>query len=233
MRDSFTGTFRAGGWILRTPAALALMLIGLFYDSLIRLYYTVSSNVYRLLQLPEAVWGFVGAGASLVGIGVALMCERMTTRWSASANFCFVTALVFLGCLALANPVPIWGIFLLLPMLTVMRFLQYFLSHYLNQVTPSPQRATVLSFKGVSMNLSYGLLTQLFGVTTAALSTREPFAAAPDPEFAAFAKALTWWPGYFALVSAMLFLFLRLLYRKSLTTLIVEGRQANSGKAAP
>ena len=81
IRESFAGTLRAGSWILRSPAATSLILIGLFYDSIIRVFYTVLSNVYRLFKLPEWCWGIVGAIASIVGIGVALLCERMAAKF--------------------------------------------------------------------------------------------------------------------------------------------------------
>ncbi len=227
IRESFSGTLRAGRWILRSPAATILMLIGLFYDSIIRVFYTVSSNVYKLIKLPEWTWGFVGAAASIVGIGVALLCERMAKGCSASVNFAVVTILTFTGCMALANPVPLWGVVLLLPMLTAMRFLQYFLSYYLNQVTPSEQRATVLSFKGASMNLAFGLLTQIFGVVTAQFLWSEKFALISSPELAAFAYTLTWSPGYFAIGAILLFTLTRWRYGKGLTLLIEDGKVDN------
>jgi hypothetical protein len=170
----------------------------------------------------------VGAAASIVGIGVALLCERMAKGCSASVNFALVTILTFAGCMALANPVPLWGVVLLLPMLTAMRFLQYFLSYYLNQVTPSEQRATVLSFKGASMNLAFGVLTQIFGVVTAQFLWSEQFEGSPDPELAAFAHTLTWWPAYFAIGVILLFTFTRWRYGKGVTMLIEEGKTKNA-----
>ncbi len=232
IRESFSGTIRAGRWILQSPAASTLLLIGLFYDSIIRVFYTVSSNVYKLIKLPEWTWGFVGASASIIGIGVALLCERMAKNCSPSVNFMLVTILTFAGCMALANPVPLWGVVLLLPMLTSMRFLQYFLSLYLNQVTPSEQRATVLSFKGASMNLSFGILTQIFGIVTAHFLWSEEFTDLPNPELAAFAYTLTWWPAYFAIGVALLFTFTRWRYGKGLNMLIKEGKTLNSDSVA-
>ena len=112
------------------------------------------------------------------------------------------------------------GIILLLPMFTSMRFLQYFLSHYLNKVTPSKQRATVLSFKGLSMNLSFGILTQVFGVLTAQLYLTGRFDRMVDPELAAFRYCLKGWPIYFVFGCVTLHAFIRLKHRKSLTELI-------------
>ena len=43
VKESFSGTLSAGRWILNTPSATVLILIGLFYDSIIRVFYTVLS----------------------------------------------------------------------------------------------------------------------------------------------------------------------------------------------
>src|SRR5262249_33679609 len=100
------------------------------------------------------------------------------------------------GLVALAHPIPGWaGVFILAPLMLSMRFLQYFLSHYLNAVTDSSRRATVLSFRSLTMNLAYGSLTLLFGWQTAFLSGRLQL---PNDDPHVFATALTWWPWWFA-----------------------------------
>lgn len=220
IKESFRGTLRAGKWILNTPAATVLLLIGLFYDSIIRVFYTVLSNIYRVLKIPEWSWGFVGAIASIVGIGVAILCEKMANKYTPSINFGVVTLLTFFGCLALSLAIPGWGILLLLPMFTSMRFLQYFLSHYLNKVTPSKQRATVLSFKGLTMNLAFGILTQIFGIITAQVYLSGKFDQMIDPELEAFEYCLKWWPVYFTIGCLLLHVFVRLKYKKNLTRII-------------
>ena len=144
----------------------------------------------------------------------------MVNKFTPSINFGVVTVLTFLGCLAVSLAIPGLGIILLLPMFTSMRFLQYFLSHYLNKVTPSKQRATVLSFKGLSMNLSFGILTQVFGVLTAQLYLTGRFDRMVDPELAAFRYCLKGWPIYFVFGCVTLHAFIRLKHRKSLTELI-------------
>jgi hypothetical protein len=144
----------------------------------------------------------------------------MATKLSPGINFGVVTILTFLGCIALSLAVPGWGVILLLPMFSAMRFLQYFLSHYLNKVTPSEQRATVLSFKGLSTNLAFGILTQVFGVLTARIYLSNKFNDAADPQLSAFKYSLEWWPYYFSVGVIILFGFIRLKYRKSITMLI-------------
>jgi len=226
-RHALTASFLAMGeaarWIVRTPAALVLVLYTLFYDSLVRLFYTVASNVYRLLEIPEKVFGLIGAAVSLLGIGVAWLCERLLRAWSPGANFLFVTVLVFAGCVALAHPVPQWGVVFLLPLLVSMRFLQYFGSHYLNAITPSARRATILSFRGLATNVAFGVVTKAFGSLTTGIKAGMPEPMDPqERQQAAFAGALEWLPWYFGAVAAGLFLFVRLRYRTSLNGLIRE-----------
>jgi hypothetical protein len=75
-----------------------------------------------------------------------------------------------------------------------MRFLHFFLSHYMNAIVPSEQRATALSFRGLSMNLAYGGMTLLFGWHTAWLAQDMNLSA---QDMAVFAQSLQWWPWFF------------------------------------
>ena len=77
------------------------------------------------------------------------------------------------------------------------------------------------------MNLSFGLLTQLFGIITAQFLWSDQFASRPNPELAAFAHTLTWWPAYFAIGATLLFTFTRWRYGKGLTVLIEKGKTLN------
>jgi hypothetical protein len=59
---------------------------------------------------------------------------------------------------------PYWGI---LPMIAVfigLMMTSFFTSHYLNALTPSHQRATVLSFKGLAFSAAYGFVGVVFAV---------------------------------------------------------------------
>jgi hypothetical protein len=87
------------------------------------------------------------------------------------------------------------GIVLVVPLFMSMRFLQFFLSHYMNAVVASEQRATALSFRGLSMNLAYGSITLLFGWHTGWLAHAKGLS--PD-DIHVFAASMTWWPWWFA-----------------------------------
>ncbi len=194
--SSWRGIRTAAAWIWSTPAPLLLLTLGFLLDSIVRLFYTVASNYYRLVGIEEAWFGVISVAGSLLAFASTGWMEWLVRRRSAAFNFALVIAMVAWGLLALAHPVRGWGgIALLAPILLSMRFFQFFLSHYLNELTDSAHRATVLSFKSLSMNLAYGTLTLLFGWQTAFLAGRLGLKN-EDPQV--FAAALTWWPWWFA-----------------------------------
>ncbi len=195
VRASLRGIREAGVWLWRTPVPLLLMTLGFLLDSIVRTFYTVSSNFYRLIGLPEASFGVISVAASLAAFFTSHWMEWLVKHRSAKFNFGLVIAMVAWGMVVLAHPIPgWWGILALAPLLLSMRFFQFFLSHYLNEATSSELRATVLSFKGMTMNLAYGVVTLLFGWQTAHLAGRLGVGS-DDPRV--FAASLTWWPWWF------------------------------------
>ncbi|MCB1095711.1 MAG: MFS transporter [Verrucomicrobiae bacterium] len=226
VKDSFRNTLRTGGWILRTPPVLLLIVLGMFFDSFIRLYYTVSSEFFRLLDIPVKHFGYIGAVGSLIGMGAAFIVVRMVKAWSPSRNFLVLSVCVLSGLsgLALARPeFGYWGVLLVLPLWLGMRFLHYFLSQYLNASVDSRHRATVLSFKGLSMNLSYGVITLLFGLQTALLRGRLMESDGVESDAVkreVFATALPWWPVAFLIAGCLLYLAVRLSCRSPLRKLL-------------
>ena len=116
---------------------------------------------------------------------------------------------VFASLQAAAHPQAEWlGVALIMPLMLGMRFLHFFLSHYLNAVVDSSRRATALSFRGLTMNLAYGVMTLLFGWHTHWISQQ---LSIPAEDSRVFAASLTWWPWWFAgtLGAALLFMRLR------------------------
>ncbi|WP_395741078.1 MFS transporter [Prosthecobacter sp.] len=196
IRETWVSILQTGGWMWRTKAAFALILFGVVFDSMIRLFLTVASNFYRLVGIEEGWYGVIGTGVSLLGLATAGLMETSAKAMSARQNFTWLALMVFGGLMAAAHPQPGWaGIALVVPLFLSMRFLQFFLSHYLNEIVDSGQRATALSFRGLTINLAYGLLTLLFGWQTKweagclHLGTDDP---------RVFAESLTLWPWWFA-----------------------------------
>lgn len=196
VRASWLSIREAGAWVWRTPVAFLLITLGFLLDSIVRLFYTVASNFYRLIGIAEASFGVISVVASLAAFFTSSWMEWLVKHRSVRFNFGLVIGMIVWGLLVLAHPVQgWWGVLLLAPILLSMRFFQFFLSHYLNEATPSSHRATVLSFKGMTMNLAYGGVTLLFGWQTAGIAQRLNVGS-EKPEV--FAAALTWWPWWFA-----------------------------------
>lgn len=153
---------RAGGWIMRTPMALAIILYAMTLDHTLRMLVTLTSKYYRLIDLPEASFGLLGSLVAVIGLFVPRLARIMAEQLSPGRN------VLVLGCgsvaalLLLGFFVPYWG---LVPMMVVfigLMLTSYFTSHYLNAITDSGQRATVLSFKGLALNAAYGVIGLLF-----------------------------------------------------------------------
>lgn len=199
LQETVTALRGIGGaarWIWHSHAALTLMVFGVVFDSIIRLFLTVSSNFYRLVGVPEAWYGVIATVASLLGLLTAGLMERLSGRYTAGKNFAWLAIVTFASLQFAAHPQPGWlGVALIMPLMLGMRFLQFFLSHYLNAVVDSSHRATVLSFRGMTMNLAYGVMTLLFGLHTHWLEGRLHLKAEDTRVFAA---SLAWWPWWFA-----------------------------------
>jgi MFS family permease len=196
LRASWRNIRSAASWVWRTPVPFLLITLGFLLDSIVRLFYTVASNYYRYVGIAVGSFGVISVAVSLAAFFTSGWMEWLVRHRSVRFNFGLVIAMIVWGLAVLAHPVHgWWGIVLLAPILLSMRFLQFFLSHYLNEATPSSHRATVLSFRGLTVTLAFGGVTTLFGWQTAYLSTRM-HVGSEDPSV--FAAALTWWPWWFA-----------------------------------
>lgn len=208
---AWAGICQSAKWIWRTPAALALILLGFQLDSATRIFYTINSLYFRLIEIPEFYYGFIGAGFSLLALACSPLMEWMTHHLKPFWNFMIVEACLFSGLFLASLAVPRWGLLLPMPLWLAGRFLPFFHSAYINQVTPSERRATVLSFRGLSMNLVYGLLSLAYGWQYAVLKDNFPDAArtashGPDP---LLLMAMQWWPWCFLASFIALLLFSR------------------------
>ncbi len=192
VRTTWRVTLATGRWILHTPLALGVILAGMCFDSIVRLFLTVASNYYRLIALPDAVFGLIGSGFAVIGFFAPVLARRLVSRWKIEGNFTLVAALTIAGLAGVSLIWPIYGLIWLAPLGVAMSLIQFFVSHYLNKVvTDSRQRATVLSFRGLAFNLAYGVVGLLFAGLTHFLGKHSP----PD---LVFVKALGWLPWYFA-----------------------------------
>lgn len=230
--EVLAGSFRqmasAAAFIVRSPAALVLILTGMLYDGFMRLFYTVGSNYYRLLGIPEACNGIILAGSSLIGIGTAVVVEKLAGSLKPSQNLGMVAVFIFAGLAGIALQITAWhgwaGVLFVVPFWLGMRSLHYFLSQYLHRVTGSAHRATVISFKGLAMNLAYGAAMWGFGTQTAWLRLHHAPELAPLTKEASDVRLLSLampaWPWLFAILASLLVLWVRARWHKGLTGLL-------------
>ncbi len=202
VRATVAGTLRqtlnAGRWIFTTPVALLIILAGMGMDSVIRLFLTLGSNYYRLIAMPEWAYGMIGSAFAVLGFFTPRLAQLLAGRQSMGRNLTITGALAFTGLCITALVWPVWGVLAIIPLGVAMSFLQFFVSHYLNQsVTNSSLRATVLSFKGLAFNLAYGSA----GLVFAGFTRMQGGTESAD---AVFAQALGLLPWVFAALMAAL-----------------------------
>ena len=134
-------------------------------------------------------------------------------------NLVFTSTLILLG---LSGMCFFWSWVGLLPamlLFSCMYMIGFFLSHYLNQATSSEQRATVLSFKGLFLNLGYGAIGLMYALLLVFLRKQ---ATLTDPGLVeaalknqVFINSLPWFVGYFAILLFVLLIFVRVALRQS------------------
>lgn len=216
IKAAFKMTFGAGGWILRTPLALSVILAGLIFDSIARMVITLSSQYYRVIELPEATFGIIGALVAALGLFIPKAALNFSRRFSPSVNFGITALIALAGLFGMTLFWPIYGLIPALILFSAMQLTGFFISHYLNQITDSAQRATVLSFKGLSYNLAYGLLGILYSLLISGL--RPGIASKLDPfsetllQKEVFVSAMQWFPWTLVIAVGLFILFVRRLF---------------------
>lgn len=160
---------RAGGWILKTPVALFVILAGVLMDSVARLFLTFSSSYFRIIDIPEAAFGLIGAAMGGLGLLISPVARRLVARNSLAQNYLLVATTVLIGLIGVACRWTYGGVIFILPLAGAMMALGYMVSYYLNAIVDSGHRATVLSFKGVAFNLGYGFISLLFALVLRAV----------------------------------------------------------------
>ena len=194
-------------WLLKSPLALFLIAAGLLHDSIIRLIMTLSSNYYRLVDIPTAWFGVVGVGLGVFGFVVPTVGRRLVEQRSITFNFSLLVVLTLTGLIGIAFKVPYYGVAFVALLGTVMGLLNFFLSNYLNAMIDSSERATVLSFRGLAFNMGYGFVSVLFAVLMRHLTAD----ASPETtQQTIFAASLFWLPWYFLLSLLPLAAFARI-----------------------
>lgn len=199
-------TLETARWVFTTPRTLVIVVIGLAIDSIVRNFATINSSYYRIIELPEWSFGFIGATIGLLGWFVPAIAKNLNSRFGTLANLGIAAVFSLVGLAAL---IPAWPLFGLLPamlLMTTLGFLSFTVSRALHSATDSSKRATVLSVKGLAFNLGYGLFS---------LGFSRLLAGFPDhPAGTALRSALFWQVPAFALATVVLFAWANMLWKR-------------------
>ena len=211
VRQAFALTLKAGLWILQTPFALSIILFGMLLDGIIRMIITLSSQYYRMIELPEATFGLIGALVALLGFFVPKMAKQIAESRPSWHGLMVTSSLALLGLVTMNLFLPYAGLIPALITFSAMYFNGFFVSYHINKVTSSKQRATVLSFKGLSYNLAYGVLGVLYALL---IKLKKQALAGDHIEDLVFIDTFVWFPTSFVICFFILLIIWRLWLRK-------------------
>ena len=193
---AFRLTLNTGAWIFRTPFVLAVIVVGMLLDSALRMVVTLASQYYRMVALPESMFGVLGAMTAVAGIFIPRLALRVAE--SRSPAFCLgsTAATALAGLAGMAFFWPYLGLIPALVAFSALSMVGFYVSYFVNRRTSSERRATVLSFKGVAYNLAYGLIgvayASVLEVEKAGLQTVG--ASSQAVENAIFRQTFVWFP---------------------------------------
>jgi MFS family permease len=197
--QSFIQTWSTAKWIAHTPVVLVIILGGFVIDSVVRVFITLGSQYFRLIELPEAIYGLIFSAFSLVNFAMASVGKRLVEKRSAFFNFNVMAALAVVGLTGSAFLWRGWGLVPVFIAMSAMPLINFLLSSYLNTESPSKLRATILSFKGLALNLAYGTLGILYALLIAHIKGQLNLTG-EELQDAAFAKSLSWLPAGFGVL---------------------------------
>ncbi len=189
--QAFGLTLKAGLWILKTPFALAVILFGMLFDGIIRMVITLSSQYYRMIDLPESSFGIIGSLVAMLGLVIPKIAKKIAENRSPQYALFITLFLTVTGLVAMSFFWPYSGFLPALITFSAMYFTGFFVSFYINKVASSDQRATVLSFKGLAYNVSYGVLGVLYALL---LKIKKQGIISEDIENIVFMETFSWFP---------------------------------------
>jgi MFS family permease len=206
---SWRQSVAASRWIWLTAFPFGVILAAMVLDSVVRQFLTLASEYWSVIELPIASYGLIGSGMALMGVFVPKFARIMADTYSPVQNFVFVGVGVLLGLIGLSMALPYWGILPTILLYAGIQMTGYFVSRYLNETAPSEQRATVLSFRGLSTNFVYAAVALLYaGLIVSIRADHLPVVEGGGAavEDAVFVESLGWFPGFFLVLSLCVFL---------------------------
>lgn len=204
----------AARWTLAHRFVLFVILAALALDSVGRQFVVLASEYWRAIDIPVSWFGFVGAGLSMLGIVNARISRYLVNHHAPLSNFLILSAILMTGLCGIALIIPYWGVIFAIGAFAMMSMVQFQSSFYINREVDSRQRATVLSFRGLALNLGLGLASLLYTALVAGLRTAaDPTLATGELERQVFNESLLAFPFYYLLLFVLLIIAARVAVR--------------------
>ena len=192
-------TLNTARWVLTNRVLLVAILIGVAIDSITRNFATINSSYFRMIELPEWTYGFIGAIMGVMAWFIPAIAKRLNERFSMLANLGFTAVTSLIGLIIVVPMWPIYGVLPAIFLMTMIGFLSFTLSRVLHQEADSSRRATVLSVKGLIFNFGYGAFSLGFSGLLAY--------ASKESKDTALQQVLTWQVPYFTIFIVALFVW--------------------------
>ncbi len=207
--EAFRQVGRAAQWTLGHRFVLFVILAALALDSVARQFVVLASEYYRLIDIPVSWFGFIGAGMSLFGIVTARFSRYLVHSHTPAFNFAVLSGILLVSLLGLTLAIPVAGLLFAVGAFVVLGMVQFQASFYLNRAVDSTLRATVLSFKGLALNLGLGFASLLYTGLVAAFRARDAGLAEDELQKQVFLDALLAFPLYYVVLMALIILLAR------------------------
>ena len=169
----------AARWVFTTPRPLVIVMGGVLIDSVIRNVATMQSQYFRLIEIPDGLFGVIGAVTAGMSLFVPAIAKRLNRRFEAPGNLALVGGFAVILLAALACAWTGFGVIPAMLLMPCMSYLGYTVSRALHAVTHSSRRATVLSVKGLVFNLGYGLCSLAFSAALSRIGGHSPDSGLP------------------------------------------------------
>ncbi len=213
--EPFKQILSAARWTLNHRFVLFVILAALALDSVGRQFAVLASEYYRIIDIPVSWFGFVGAGMSLIGIANAKFSRYLVSTHSPIFNFVVLSSILLIGLIGISFAIPIYGVLFAIGAFAMMGMVQFQASYYINREVGSDIRATVLSFKGLALNLGLGAASLFYTVLVATLRERADAELAVESVNAVvFIDSLAAFPVYYLVLFVILVIAARLSIRQ-------------------
>jgi MFS family permease len=167
--DALQLTMRTARMAFTTRSIAVVILGGLLIDSVARNFATVNSLYFRLIQIPEWAFGFVGAATGVLNFFVPEIARRLNARHTPLGVLGIAGALAVLALACLAPAWPWVGVLPSMLLMTLLGLVGFTVGRHLHASAESSQRATLLSVRGLAFNVGYGTFSLGFSLLLSGL----------------------------------------------------------------